>query len=56
MENWLEVAAGDASQTADRTDAVWVVNAAVAAERLVWAGDLTLTLSPERRPRARSSR
>ena len=42
VENWLEVAAGDAFPTDDRIDAVWVVNAAVAAERLIWAGDLTV--------------
>ena len=47
VENWLEAAAGDAAPMADRTDAVQVVNAAAAAERLIWAGDLTLIWSPE---------
>jgi K+-sensing histidine kinase KdpD len=47
VENWLEAAAGDAAPVADRTDAVQVVNAAAAAERLIWAGNLTLIWPPE---------
>lgn len=47
VENWLEVAAGDAAQTDRRTDAVRVVNAAAAAERLLWAGNLTLIWPPQ---------
>lgn len=47
VQNWLEVAADDASQTDGRTDAVRVVNAAAAAERLVWAGSLTLIWPPQ---------
>jgi K+-sensing histidine kinase KdpD len=47
VQNWLEGAASDASATAGRTDAVRVVNAAIAAERLIWAGNLTLIWPPE---------
>jgi K+-sensing histidine kinase KdpD len=47
VENWLEVAAGDATQTDGRTDAVRVVNTAAAAERLLWAGNLTLIWPPQ---------
>ncbi len=47
VENWLEVAAGDAATIAGHTDAVQVVNAATAAERLIWAGSLTLIWPPE---------
>lgn len=47
VENWLKTAAGDAALTADRTDAVQVVNEAAAAERLIWAGNLTLIWPPE---------
>lgn len=47
VENWLEVAAGDAAPIAGHTDAVRVVNAAAAAERLIWAGSLTLIWPPE---------
>ena len=47
VENWLEVAAGDAAQADRRTDAVRVVNAAAAAERLLWAGNLTLIWPPQ---------
>ena len=49
VENWLEVAASDAARGgAGRCpDAVQVVNAAAAAERLIWAGNLTLIWPPE---------
>ncbi len=47
VENWLEVTAGDGTPMPDSTDAVWVVNAAAAAERLIWAGNLTLIWPPE---------
>jgi K+-sensing histidine kinase KdpD len=46
VENWLEVA-GDAAPIAGHTDVVRVVNAAAAAERLTWAGGLTLIWPPE---------
>lgn len=47
VENWLETAAGEAASTAGRIDAVQVVNEAAAAERLIWAGNLTLIWPPE---------
>jgi K+-sensing histidine kinase KdpD len=47
VENWLELAVGDIAQTDGRTDAVRVVNAAAAAERLLWAGNLTLIWPPQ---------
>jgi K+-sensing histidine kinase KdpD len=47
IENWLEIAAADAAPIEGHTDAVWVVNAAAAAERLIWAGDLSLIWPPE---------
>ena len=47
LENWLEAAAGDAAPAAGRIDAVQVVNEAAAAERLIWAGSLTLIWPPE---------
>jgi len=47
IENWLEVS-GDGSLAAGRTDVIRVVNDAAAAERLTWAGDLTLVWPPER--------
>lgn len=46
-ENWLDVSASQAGQVAGGTDAVRVVNEAAAAERLTWAGNLTLTWPPE---------
>jgi len=45
VENWLDVPAnqaGQAGRVAAGTDAVRVVNEAAAAERLTWAGNLTL--------------
>ncbi len=42
VENWLGVMAGDAAPIPGQTDAAQVVNAAAAAERLIWAGSLTL--------------
>src|SRR5437588_8366457 len=47
VENWLEVAVGDVTETDGRTDAVRVVSAAAAAKRLVWAGNLTLIVPPQ---------
>ncbi len=47
VENWLEFAAGDVTPAAGRTDAVQIVNAAAAVERLIWAGNLTLIWPPE---------
>lgn len=47
VDNWLEVVEDDACPVADRTDVVQVVNAAAAAERLTWAGNLTLIWPPE---------
>ena len=47
VETCLETAAGNALATAGSTDAVHVVNAAAAAERLTWAGDLTLIWPPK---------
>jgi K+-sensing histidine kinase KdpD len=47
VENWLEVAEGYASPITGRTDVLRVVNAAAAAERLIWPGDLTLIWPPE---------
>jgi two-component system sensor histidine kinase QseC len=48
VENWLEVAEGDTFPAASYTDAIQVVNEAVAAERLIWTGNLTLIWPPER--------
>ena len=47
LENWLETAAGDAAPAAGCIDTVQVVNEAAAAERLIWAGSLTLIWPPE---------
>lgn len=47
VENWLDVSAAQADRMADYTDVVQVVNEAAAAERLVWAGNLTLIWPPE---------
>ena len=47
VQNWLETAAVGAAPTAVRTDALQVVNEATAAERLIWAGNLTLRWPPE---------
>jgi signal transduction histidine kinase len=41
VDTWLEVSA-DGPPGASHTDVVGVVNEAIAAERLTWAGDLTL--------------
>jgi signal transduction histidine kinase len=46
IENWLEVSGGG-PQGAGRTDVIRAVNEAAAAERLTWAGDLTLVWPPE---------
>ncbi len=46
IENWLEVSGGG-PQGAGHTDVIRVVNEAAAAERLTWAGDLTLVWPPE---------
>jgi two-component system, OmpR family, sensor histidine kinase QseC len=44
--HWLQ--ASEASQpNADHADVVWVVNEAIAAERVTWAGELTLVWPPE---------
>ena len=48
VENWLEVAAGDAPPVTGYTNAVEVVNQAAAAERLMWSGNLTLIWPAER--------
>ena len=48
VENWLEVAEGDASPITGYTDVVEVVNQAAAAERLMWPGNLTLIWPAER--------
>ena len=47
VENWLETAAGDAAPRTVRTDALQVVTETTAAERLIWAGNLTLIWPPE---------
>jgi signal transduction histidine kinase len=46
VENWLEGSSG-APAGAGQTDVVRAVNDAAAAERLTWAGDLTLVWPPE---------
>jgi K+-sensing histidine kinase KdpD len=46
VENWLEVSAGGPPGPG-HTDVIRVVNATAAAERLTWAGDLTLVWPPE---------
>jgi K+-sensing histidine kinase KdpD len=48
VENWLEVAEGDAPPNTGYTDVVEVVNQAAAAERLMWAGNLTVIWPSER--------
>ncbi len=48
VENWLEVAEDEAAPITGRTDVGEVVNQAAAAERLVWAGNLTLIWPSER--------
>jgi C4-dicarboxylate-specific signal transduction histidine kinase len=46
IEHWLQ--APDARRpTTDRTDVLGVINEAVAAQRVTWAGDLTLLWPPE---------
>jgi len=47
IENWLAGSQGADPPGAGRTDVVRVVNEAAAAERLTWAGDLTLVWPPE---------
>jgi signal transduction histidine kinase len=47
IESWLEIS-GDGPRGTVHTDVVGVVNEAAAAERLTWAGDLTLVWPPER--------
>jgi signal transduction histidine kinase len=47
VENWLDVSAGQVDPAVGYTDAVRVVNEAAGAERLVWAGNLTLIWPPE---------
>lgn len=47
IENWLDVS-GDGAHGAGHTDVIRVVSEAAAAERLTWAGDLTLVWPPER--------
>jgi signal transduction histidine kinase len=47
VESWLEVSTDDANLADCYTDAVRVVNEAIAAERLTWAGNLTLAWPPE---------
>jgi signal transduction histidine kinase len=46
VAGWLEVSEGG-PPGAGRTDVIQVVTAAAAAERLTWAGDLTLVWPPE---------
>lgn len=46
VEHWLGES-GDAPAPAPPADIVWVVNQAVATERLTWAGELTLRWPPE---------
>jgi K+-sensing histidine kinase KdpD len=46
VENWLAVSGGG-PPGAGQTDVIRVVNEAAAAERLTWAGDLTLVWPPE---------
>jgi two-component system, OmpR family, sensor histidine kinase KdpD len=48
VENWLEVAEGDAPPITGNTDAAEVVNQAAAAERSMWAGNLILVWPAER--------
>jgi len=48
VENWLEIAEGATSPGVRCTDAVRVINDAIAAERLLWAGNLTLIWPTER--------
>lgn len=47
IENWLRVSQGSGPQGTSDTDVVWAVNEVAAAERLTWAGDLTLVWPPE---------
>ena len=47
VESWLEVSGCGALPSAGNTDVVRVVNAAAAAERLTWPGDLILVWPPE---------
>ncbi len=47
VENWLEVSGCGGPPGDGLTDAVRVINAAAAAERLTWPGDLTLIWPPE---------
>ena len=42
VENWLVIAGGDPLTDVGCTDAVRVINDAIAAERLLWEGNLTL--------------
>ena len=46
VENWLEVSSGS-QPGAGYTDVIRAVNEAAVAERLTWAGDLTLVWPPE---------
>lgn len=48
VENWLDVAEGDAPPITGHTDVIEVVNQAAAAERLVWTGNLSLIWPSER--------
>jgi signal transduction histidine kinase len=49
IENWLQVSEGSVPHSTGDGDAdvVWTVNEVAAAERLTWAGDLTLVWPPE---------
>jgi signal transduction histidine kinase len=47
IEDWLEASGAACPPRAGHTDVVQVVNEAAAAERLTWAGDLTLVWPPE---------
>ena len=47
IENWLEVSRVTDPSPSSHTDVVRVINESAAAERLTWAGDLTLLWPPE---------
>jgi signal transduction histidine kinase len=47
VEDWLESCGDSGPPRAGHTDVVQVANEAAAAERLTWAGDLTLVWPPE---------
>jgi len=47
VASWLDVTVSGVAPASDHVDVVRVVNEAAAAERLTWAGDLTLVWPPE---------